>query len=80
MLTTADLSFIRQLKAPRTGFLTAAYKHGLTNVPRGQAECQWYPPRDGTRPKAVVVFFPGTPFPFSLFHSRRAELTRKRTL
>ncbi|GHJ89399.1 hypothetical protein NliqN6_5801 [Naganishia liquefaciens] len=60
-VVSLDLSFIRQLKAPRSGYITVAYKHALDKVPRGQAECQWYPPKDGTRPKAIVVFFPGNP-------------------
>lgn len=59
-IASLDLSFVRQLTAPKNGFLTVGYKHALDKVPRGQAECQWYPPRDGHRPKAIVVFFPGT--------------------
>ncbi|KAJ9107127.1 hypothetical protein QFC19_002787 [Naganishia cerealis] len=39
----------------------SAYKHSLETVPRGQAECQWYPPRNKQRPQAVIVFFPGNP-------------------
>jgi hypothetical protein len=59
-MTAMDLTFIRRLaKVPKSGFFTEGYKHTLDAVPRGQAECQWYPPRNRQRPKAVIVFFPG---------------------
>ncbi|KAJ9095338.1 hypothetical protein QFC21_005704 [Naganishia friedmannii] len=56
---SSDTAFVRKLLSlPACGYLSAAYKHSLDTVPRGQAECQWYPPRNQKRPKAIIVFFP----------------------
>ncbi|KAJ9111273.1 hypothetical protein QFC22_006573 [Naganishia vaughanmartiniae] len=58
----SDVAFVRKLLSlPVSGYFTSAYKHSLDTVPRGQAECQWYPPKNKKRPKAVIVFFPGNP-------------------